>query len=152
MSVSNLQALEKIEQHCNDIEGAISYFGDDFSIFIDNKYYQNTVLMSLLQIGELTTHLSDDFKEAFSSEVDFRGCKKFRNIVAHNYGAVKFDSVWKSVKEEIPQIKAFCTRKRMENESLHAETNARTEPLFDDETDDDLLDLTDLTEQSNGRK
>lgn len=108
--------------------------------------------MSLLQIGELTTHLSDDFKEAFSSEVDFRGCKKFRNIVAYNYGAVKFDSVWKSVKEEIPQIKAFCTRKRMENESLHAETNARTEPLFDDETDDDLLDLTDLTEQSNSRK
>lgn len=133
MSVSNLQALEKIEQHCNDIEGAISYFGDDLNTFIENKYYQNSVLMSLLQIGELTTHLSDDFKETFSSEVDFRGCKRFRNIVAHNYGSVDYPLVWNSIKNEIPQIKAFCVQKRLENESLHAEISNEIEPLFSDE-------------------
>ena len=133
MSVSNLQALEKIEQHCNDIEGAISYFGDDVNTFIENKYYQNSVLMSLLQIGELTTHLSDDFKETLSSEVDFRGCKRFRNIVAHNYGAVDYPLVWNTIKNEVPQIKAFCVQKRLENESLHAEISNDIEPLFNDE-------------------
>lgn len=144
MNGSNLQALAKIENYCNDIENSIIRFGNSKEIFLTDRDYQNTVAMSLLQIGELTTHLSDDFKELFSNEVDFVGCKRFRNIVAHNYGVIDFTMVWDSIQNEVPQIKAFCQKKRVENEVLNKEVIKDVNDLFDD--------IIISSEQTTGRK
>lgn len=67
--------------------------------------------MSLLQIGELTSHLSDEFKEQTKSEIYWSAIKGMRNIFAHNYGAIDIDLVWETALFDIPTLHKFCDRK-----------------------------------------
>ena len=63
--------------------------------------------MCILQIGELVTVLSDDFKNSYT-QVPWRDIKAMRNIVAHRYGTVNKDMLWNTVHEDIIELKNFC--------------------------------------------
>ena len=80
MKKTDVDVIELMLRHSNDIQEAIKIFGDDIETFINNRVYQHAVIDCLLQIGELTTHLSDDFKNATSDRVNWVGLKVFRNI------------------------------------------------------------------------
>ncbi|MBQ3424736.1 MAG: DUF86 domain-containing protein [Clostridia bacterium] len=43
-------------------------------------------------------------------QVPWRQIRALRNIIAHNYGAVDADTAWEIVHEDIPKLKAYCTR------------------------------------------
>ncbi|GHV96418.1 hypothetical protein AGMMS50293_27380 [Spirochaetia bacterium] len=62
MSERDKSILSHIIQHCENIFSAIDRFGG-FSVFTTDTDYFNSVCMSLLQIGELANHLSDEFKK-----------------------------------------------------------------------------------------
>lgn len=53
----------------------------------DDFVYKNAVTMCILQIGELSGYLSDDFKNKHDG-VSWRNIKGMRNVVAHNYGSL----------------------------------------------------------------
>ena len=53
-----------------------------------DRDYRNSVCMSLLQIGELTGHLTEDFREGTKDSIYWPAIKGMRNLFAHNYGAV----------------------------------------------------------------
>lgn len=59
----NIDILEHIRIYCGDIEAAVERFGKEKSVFDADRDYRNSVCMSLLQIGELTGHLTEDFRE-----------------------------------------------------------------------------------------
>ena len=42
---------------------SVERFGNDKAVFDADRDYRNSVCMSLLQIGELTGHLTEDFRE-----------------------------------------------------------------------------------------
>ena len=148
MKKSNSQVLFKILNYCNDISNSANRFGNDFDTFSTDKDYQNSICMSLMQIGELTTHLTEEFKTEFNREVDWRGCKAFRNIVAHRYNTIRKDEVWNIIQNEIPSIKEFCERTIRQFEILNADM---VEFEYDDDFNiiDDYYDYED--EQSQGR-
>jgi uncharacterized protein with HEPN domain len=100
--------LRHMLKYANEITLAKNHFGDDKDSFDSNVLYRNSVAMSLLQIGELTTHLSDDFKTAFSDNINWRGLKFFRNICAHNYLGIDTDIVWNEVNNFLPKFISFC--------------------------------------------
>ncbi len=54
--------LEHIVRYCDDIADTLNRFGDDYAIFQKDKDFKNSISMSTMQIGELTTHLSEEFK------------------------------------------------------------------------------------------
>lgn len=110
MTKTDLDVLELMALHCNDITSAVKIFGDDIKIFIANRVYQHAVIDCLLQIGELTTHLSEEFKADTSSEIDWIGLKVFRNISAHRYGSLKFDQTWNTMHIFLPKFVDFCNR------------------------------------------
>lgn len=60
--------------------------------------------MSLLQIGELTSHLSGEFKKETKADIYWPAIKAMRNLLAHNYGAVDIDRVWETIIREIPLL------------------------------------------------
>lgn len=104
----DINVLKHMLKYANEITLAKNYFGNDKKSFDDNVLYRNSVAMSLLQIGELTTHLSDDFKTSFSDDIDWRGLKSFRNICAHNYLGINIDVVWNEVNRFLPKFIEFC--------------------------------------------
>ncbi|MCD8391369.1 MAG: DUF86 domain-containing protein [Firmicutes bacterium] len=93
--------------YCERIEKAVGRFGNSFSDFINDTAYRDSVSMCVLQIGELTTHLTNDFKQKYS-QVPWREIVGMRNHFAHGYIEMNNEQIWKTVREDIPEIKAFC--------------------------------------------
>lgn len=113
-SSKDIDILCHMMQHCQDIDQAIQIFGDDIDTFVNNRVYQHAVTNCLLQLGELTTRLSEEFKASTSDEIDWIGLKVFRNICAHNYGSIRFDQTWNTMHTFLPQFIAFCEKELQE--------------------------------------
>lgn len=106
---SNVNTLQHMLEHCQ----TISEYLDEANIktlkdFTASRIVQDAVVMRLLALGELTAHLSDEFKSENSGKVDWRNLKQLRNVIAHRYGSVQFDAIWDIVQTDIPVIRDFC--------------------------------------------
>ena len=62
MSRGNKDLLRHIIGYCNQIEEANKQFGNSYDLFCGNTVYRNAVAMCVLQIGELSNHLTVDFR------------------------------------------------------------------------------------------
>ena len=74
-----------------------------FLSFLSNRVHF-FIIHPVLQIGELTTRLSDDFKEKFS-EIAWSEIKALRNIHVHEYEKVDFEEMLKIFQNDIPDLK-----------------------------------------------
>lgn len=121
-------------EYCNDIYDDCLRLGNSYEMFENDRLLQKAVTMSMLQIGELTTHLSDEFKDLTNNEMDWRNLKGLRNIVAHQYGSIQFDLIWQIKENDIPMIMDFCQKYIS---------------LFDEQLDLDIDEPLDLTKDNS---
>lgn len=56
--------LEHIVEYCDEIKQIISMFDDTLETLTTNLAYKHSVSMCVLQIGELTTHITKEFQKA----------------------------------------------------------------------------------------
>ena len=96
-----LKILEKIEVLEMATDGTI----DDF---LHDKLKQHAAGMAFLNMGELTNHLSQEFKTA-NKDIPFHRMKGMRNVVAHEYDVLDFAKIWRTIKEDIPVLKIKIT-------------------------------------------
>lgn len=108
MAERDKSVLRHIIGHCDDIEGFVRRFGEDFDVFISDKAYFNAVSMGILQIGELAGCLSEEYRARTSGTIPWSNIKGMRNIVAHDYGSVDEGLLWESATEDIPALREFC--------------------------------------------
>lgn len=85
----NKTVVKKIIDYCEKIEELLKRFSSEYEKFISDFAYQMACGMCILQIGELTTRLSEDFKEK-NSEIEWQKIKSLRNIHAHEYEKIDF--------------------------------------------------------------
>lgn len=52
---------QSVISYCNEIEETIGQFGEDYEVFKKDSVYRNAVALCMLQIGELTGSLTDDY-------------------------------------------------------------------------------------------
>ncbi len=109
MSERDKSILEHIVSYCVDIEEAVTRFGDSYAAFSADKEYRNACAMCVLQIGELSGHLSAEFRSAHR-EIPWNEIKGTRNVMAHKYGSISVETVWEAIERDIPDLKAFCLR------------------------------------------
>ena len=121
-------------EYCNDIYDDCLRLGNSYEVFENDRLLQKAVTMSMLQIGELTTYLSDEFKDLTNNEMDWRNLKGLRNIVAHQYGSIQFDLIWQIKENDIPMIMDFCQKYIS---------------LFDEQLDLDIDEPLDLTKDNS---
>jgi uncharacterized protein with HEPN domain len=103
----NIDILLHIIQYCKEIEEKHNQFERSPQIFKSNSVYRNAVAMCILQIGELTGRLSDDFKTAYN-DVPWQNIKGLRNIVAHQYGQIDADILWATSNNRISELQTYC--------------------------------------------
>lgn len=101
------RVLHHIYAYCNEIAETVERFGNSFQIFAADAIYRNAIALPVMQIGELTTHLSADFKAEYT-DVPWNQMKALRNVVAHHYGKIDAESLWETVVEDIPALKQYC--------------------------------------------
>lgn len=103
----DINIIKRIIEYSIEIQNTVEYFGDDFDLFNKNNIYRNAISMCILQIGELSGLLSEEFKNSYTY-IPWRNIKGMRNIIAHKYGSIDKVVVWEAIKEDIPNLLKFC--------------------------------------------
>ncbi len=108
MQSPDIQRLKHIRDYCLEVEKTIARYGNDFAIFDQDGDYQRSVSFCILQIGELSGGLSQEYRKATAMRMQWGAIKGMRNLVAHNYGSMSRDVIWETAVMDIPALKAFC--------------------------------------------
>lgn len=116
----NADILQHIHGYCAEINHTMDTFGRDYEVFVSNTIYQNAVALCVLQIGELTTHFTDDFKNTYN-KIPWNQIKALRNVVAHNYGGIDKETLWETLMQDIPELSSYCEYILKEYEALTQE-------------------------------
>lgn len=103
----NADVLKRIISYCNEIWKTIQRFGEDYAVFEKDSVYKNATALCVLQIGELTNHLSNEFKETYT-KMPWTQIKALRNLVAHSYGKIDHRILWETITSDIPRLKDYC--------------------------------------------
>ena len=104
----DLQRLSHIRDYCVEIQNTIKRYGKDFTVFDADHDYQRSISFSIMQIGELSGGLSDEFRKETSSRIQWGPIKAMRNLFAHSYGHMDRDIIWETATTDIPVLRDFC--------------------------------------------
>lgn len=100
--------IAHILEYCKQIDECFSRFGNSYEIFISDVIFRNAVSMAEFQIGELSGHLSEKFKEGTKKEIPWKEIRGMRNIFAHNYLEMDIERIWEVATEDISVLRNFC--------------------------------------------
>ena len=90
---------EKILGEIDDIRNFVS--GMAFSDYAANAMVQKAVVMSIINIGELSKAYSDAFR-AKHADIPWRQIQAMRDVAAHQYDSVSHTMVWDTITTSIP--------------------------------------------------
>jgi len=108
MRDSDLQRIQHIRTYCEDIADTIERFGEDYDVFAKDRDYSNSVSMSIMQIGELSIGLTDEFKDATRHHIQWGAIKGMRNMFAHAYISMNKSVIWETATRDVPAVLDFC--------------------------------------------
>lgn len=97
--------MQKIIEYCTEIEDYKNQVNATFEVYQSNKMFRRAVDMNVLQIGELTKRLSDDFRAAHP-EIPWHEIKGLRNVLVHEYENVDLESAWNDLTKSVPELQA----------------------------------------------
>lgn len=110
MDSSDLQRVRHMKSYCEDVAKTIARFGADYEIFSTDTDYFNSISMSIMQVGELSVGLSDEFKRATGRQVQWGAIRGMRNMYAHAYAKMDKIAIWQTATIDIPGLLQFCER------------------------------------------
>lgn len=106
MNQRDKSILEKIMDYCQEIEDTHVFFKQDKELFENEKQgfiYRNSITMPILQIGELSKMLSQEFLNE-EIQIPWKMIMRMRDIVAHHYGSLDYEIVWNTSMSDIPKL------------------------------------------------
>ena len=80
MMSPDLQRIQHIRDYCDEIRKTIQRYGADFAVFDQDADYQRSISFCILQIGELSGGLSEEYRKVTSSRVQWGPMKGMRNL------------------------------------------------------------------------
>ena len=115
MTNKDKNTLEHISMRCDRVSEDIARFGNSYEIFDNDHAFCDSVSMNLLQIGELTQSLSNEFKER-TDHIPWKQIYDMRCRFAHGYGVMAKAEIWDTAINDVPVLKEFCERQLEEFE------------------------------------
>jgi len=108
MDSGDMQRIRHIKSYCEDIADAVNCLENSYEVFLTNVHYTNSISMCMMQIGELSIGLSDEFKNATRKQVQWGLIRGMRNRFAHTYAIMEKDDIWETAIKDIPNLQRFC--------------------------------------------
>ena len=96
--------LQRMIDYCNDVQTLMDEYRENFQDYKNKISFQYSSNMCIIQIGELVSRLSEEFIEEHK-KIPWHAIKAMRNLRAHDYDRVDLSVVWKTLTEEIPDLK-----------------------------------------------
>lgn len=106
MNKRDKEVFIKILKYCRKIAKANKIFHDDKTLFLDEEegfIYRDSVSMSILQIGELANHLTDEMLKTHK-DIPFKQIIGMRNMAAHHYDEWNYERVWNTSQQDVPEL------------------------------------------------
>ena len=113
----DLQRIKHILDYCNEVKDTIDRFGNDFDIFDYDHDYQRSIAFAVMQIGELSGGLSEEFRKSTAGQIQWGPMRAMRNYFAHAYAKMDRKVIWETATIDIPALSAFC-KKCIDHEQL----------------------------------
>jgi uncharacterized protein with HEPN domain len=110
MNNKDLNRIKDMAMYCADIAKTIERFGNDQEIFFNDIDYRNSIAMSIMQIGELSVKLTDEFKDRTKEQVQWNSIRGMRNMFAHNYSDMNESIIWSAAIQSVPELLEFCNQ------------------------------------------
>ena len=108
MMSPDLQRIKHIRDYCIAIQNTIGRYGESFEQYALDADYQRSIAFSLLQIGELSGGLSEEYKKQTMTRMPWNQLKGMRNMFAHSYGKMDHAVIWETAISDVPRLLAFC--------------------------------------------
>jgi uncharacterized protein with HEPN domain len=99
--------LEEMNEETEFIVRAVTGVSKDE--FLKNDLLQRAICMAMINIGECTNRLSDEFTEKHD-ELPWIQMVGLRNVTAHGYRSLDMELVWKTVTTDIPKLRQFLAK------------------------------------------
>ena len=99
--------------HCENALHGVSLCANS-NDFANNRLVRNSVVMSLLSLGELIKDAPDEIQKHFSE--DLLKIRSFRNRAAHSYHTINFDIVYGIVRNNLPTILVELQKPPIQND------------------------------------
>lgn len=77
--------------------------------FMKDELRQSAIVRQIEIIGEAVKNISDETKEKYP-KIEWRKIAGTRDIIIHGYFKVDIETVWKTIKEDIPDVKEKIQR------------------------------------------
>jgi uncharacterized protein with HEPN domain len=107
MQSNDIQRIRHIRRYCEDIAGFMERFGG-YQQFVTDRAYYSAVSLCILQIGELSNGLSNEFREETKERMQWGLIRGMRNWVAHSYKEMDNEIIWDTISNSIPLLMSFC--------------------------------------------
>jgi len=95
--------LKKILSELTQIDEFID--GMSFDDFVNDEKTRRSVAYTLLNIGEKSKLLSENFVES-TNWFPAKQIKATRNVAAHEYDVLRFDYIWAAVQTDFVELKS----------------------------------------------
>lgn len=92
-----LEAAEKVARYTHEMS--------DLEAFASNEIIVDAVIRNVQIIGEAARHIPDEIRTRYP-DLDWAGMTGMRNILVHQYGAVRLDLVWGVVQTRIAPLRS----------------------------------------------
>jgi len=102
MKKESLIFIKYIMENINEIELFVK--GVTKESFLENKEKQYAIIRAIEIIGESVKNLPDSFRKEHS-EIPWIKIAGMRDKLMHHYFGVNLNTVWKVIKEDLPDLK-----------------------------------------------
>ena len=108
MTFRDTQIILHVKRYCLDIKEALVRCSNDYEQFLNDTLVRHAISMCIMQVGEFSGRLSDEFKDQTKNRVMWGAIRSMRNWFAHEYTKMDISEVWESATRDIPSLLAFC--------------------------------------------
>lgn len=105
LAIKDKGIVLNIIKHCNRVASKISNI--DYVCFEASDDTKDIVCFNLLQIGELTRKLSNDFVSEFP-DAPWKEIKGIRDRIIHGYCVIDYFIIWNTTVEIIVPLQKYC--------------------------------------------
>jgi uncharacterized protein with HEPN domain len=99
--------LDDISKYCEKIQGFVS--GIEYDAFLGDEMRQLSIIRCLEVIGEASKHIPADIRNLYP-EIPWKTISGTRDYLIHDYSGVNIDLIWKTAKNDIPNLVAEISR------------------------------------------
>jgi len=108
MKDGDISRIRHMLYYCDRVNNTVNRCQNSFDVFSKDWDFYNSISMSIMQIGECASGLSEEFRNDTKNSIPWGLVRAMRNMFAHEYYVMDKETIWETATHDIPLVAAFC--------------------------------------------